>query len=205
MKKVILTVVAVLIVALGCFVLFKKANKVQKAELVVENVISTDKEDMFLHYANDYRWYESCILLENFLDEENDGTIAGISNVFQFLEGEEGSYDPKVVLYSHTRDTSSVEVKDGFWVEDYPMNDEPIAVTFKQAYELVMRVDMPKPHSRHVVLRKEIGPFDCNPQYIFGNLHAQIYVDAITGAVSDKSPAFNNDSITIQKPLGEWP
>lgn len=71
------------------------------------------------------------------------------------------------------------------------MNEEVINISYKEAYEKMMEANYPKPHSKHCVLRKEVGPYDCNPQYIFGNIEAQIYVDAVTGAVSDQSPAFN--------------
>ena len=42
-------------------------NDVVKAELNVENTISLDKEYMFANYR-DYSWFETCVLLENFLD-----------------------------------------------------------------------------------------------------------------------------------------
>ena len=186
----------------------KKADAAEKTdsvtELVVENTISIDRQDMFLHYKNDYRWYETCIVLKDFMDDENcDGTISGISNIFQYVIGEEGkAFDTWVVMYSHVGDTTQVDVKYGFWVEDYPLNDEVIKVTFKEAFAKLMEANCTKPHSRHCVLRKEIGAIDCNPQYIFGNSHAQVYVDATTGEVRLNDPAFPD---TFKKPLGEWP
>jgi hypothetical protein len=61
-----------------------------------------------------------------------------------------------------------------------------------------MAANAPKPHSRQVVLRKEVGPNSINPQYIFGNFQAQLYVDAVTGDVKTKNPAFP-DNMTLQK------
>ncbi len=179
---------------------------VNQTEFVVENLISMDRQDMFTNYGKVYRWYETCIVLDEFMDEECDGSIKGVSNVFQTIEEfEEGkSFDTHVVMFTHTPDTTAVEVKWGFWVEDFPLNDEVIKVTFKEAFDKVMATNYPKPHSQHVVLRKEIGPNDANPQYIFGNSHAQIYVDAVTGEVSDKNPVFPSD-VQLKKPLGEWP
>lgn len=172
-------------------------------ELVVENVVSTDREYMFMNYGGDYRWFETCVVLQNFLDEECDGTVAGISNVFQVVEEKDKGADTFVVLAAHTPDTTAYEVKHGFWVEDFPLNEEEIKVTFAQAFEKLNQVNLPKPHSKQCVLRKEVGPKECNPQYIFGNVHAQIYVDAVTGDVSDTNPAFGD--IKLAKPLGEWP
>lgn len=87
----------------------------EKAELIVENVISTDRQDMFMNYAEDYRWYETCIVLKDYLDFENTSdTIVSITSVFQTMVEKEESVDTKVVLISHTIDTSFVEIEHGF-------------------------------------------------------------------------------------------
>lgn len=173
----------------------------QTAGLNVENLVNLDKQYMFNTYGKDYRWYETCIVLKDFLDEENDGTVTGVSNIFQVVWEKDNGADVNVVMITHVGDSTQVDVKHGFWVEDYPMNDAAIKVSFKDAYDKVMAVNYPKPHSRHVVLRKEVGPADANPQYIFGNSQAQLYVDAGTGNVVDKNPVFPN----LNMPLGEWP
>ena len=170
--------------------------------MVVENVVGMDRQYMFTNYGKDYRWYETCIVLKDFLDEENDGTITGVSNIFQVVWEKDNGADVNVIMFTHVGDSTQVDVKRGFWVEDMPMNEDAIKVTFKEAYDKVMAVNLPKPHSRHVVLRKEVGPNTINPQYIFGNAQAQIYVDAVTGDVTDKNPAFPAD---LKMPLGEWP
>jgi len=181
-------------------------DSVVAGHLDVENITNTDKQYMFTNYGADYRWFESCILLKDFMDEECDGTVEGVSNVFQVVNMSEDqkSADVFVVLAAHTADSIAYEVKHGFWVEDYPLNDEAIQVKFKDAFEKMMETNCPKPHSRHCVLRKQIGPVDANPQYIFGNTEAQVYVDAITGEVSTDNPAFPEEK-GFKMPLGEWP
>ena len=170
--------------------------------MVVENVVGMDRQYMFTNYGKDYRWFETCIVLKDFLDEENDGTITGVSNIFQVVFEKEGGADVNVIMFTHVGDSTQMDIKNAFWVEDMPMNDDAIKVTFKEAYEKVMAINLPKPHSRHCVLRKQVGPVTANPQYIFGNSEAQIYVDAVTGDVTDKNPAFPAD---LKMPLGEWP
>ena len=177
---------------------------VDTAAMVLENVTGTDRQYMFTNYGSDYRWFESCIVLKDFLDEECDGTITGISNVFQVVEEKDKGADTFVVLAAHTPDTTAYEVKHGFWVEDFPLNEEQIKVTFAQAFEKINQVNLPKPHTRQVVLRKQVGPVAANPQYIFGNVRAQLYVDAVTGDVTDKNPCFPEDK-GFKMPLGEWP
>jgi len=183
----------------------KKTSEPETAELVVENVISLDRQAMFVAHGGDYRWYETGVQLKNWLDEENDGAIDLVVNVFQVIEEYDStSFDTFVYKYQHFSDGSvNEEGIHGFWVEDYPLENEAIKVTFKEAYEKVQEVNLPKPHTRQVVLRKQVGPVEANPQWIFGNLHSQIYVDAVTGAVSKDNPAFAG--LNLGTPLGEWP
>ena len=175
-----------------CLIACKKSKKnpTTPVEINVENVTSSDKEYMTSNYDSIYKWFESCIVLENFLDEDScDGKVASVTNVFQVIKEKEKGYDVFVVLATHTPDdTASIEVKQGFWVEDFPLDS--IKVTFKEAFDKVMATNSPKPHSKQCVLRKEVGPIAANPQYIFGNIRGQLYVDAITGEVSDKDPSF---------------
>lgn len=167
---------------------------IDSAELNLENAIAMDREYMFLNYGGNYRWFESCVLLKNYLDEENDGSIAGISNVFQVVNESENGADVFVVLIAHTPDTTAYDLRHGFWVEDCPMNDDTIAITYAQAFELMNQVNCPKAHSKNCVLRKPLGPQDCNPQYIFGNVDSQVWVDATTGEIRESNPAFPEDN-----------
>jgi len=173
-------------------------------ELNVEHVIAMDRQYMYTNYAKDYRWFETCITLKDFLDEENDGTVTSVSNVFQVVEEKGNGADVYVILAAHTPDTTAYDVKHGFWVEDQVLNEEAVTISFKQAYERLMEANCPKPHSKQVVLRKEVGPVDANPQYIFGNSKAQVYVDAKTGNVSLDNPVFP-EAKGFKMPLGEWP
>lgn len=176
------------------------------APIVVERVIAVDRQDMYMNTNQNsemYRWFETGIKLKDFLDEDNDGSIDTLVNVFQAIDGDSVSFDTYVIKYQHfANGTTAKEAIHGFWIEDCPLNDEVIKISFQEAYERVMAVNMPKPHSRLVVLRKQVGPIDCNPQWIFGNIKTQIYVDAVTGEVSVTNPAFPPQ---LGMPLGEWP
>jgi len=172
--------------------------------MYVEHTVAVDRQTMFAKGVDDnYRWYETNIRLVNFLDDEYDG-IEEVVNVFQTVENmDEHSFDTVVYKFQHTAEGTVEGFTHGFWVEDYPLNNEQIIVTFAQALEKVNEVNLPKPHSRYVVLRKEVGPVDANPQWIFGNSRAQLYVDTVTGEVSEDNPAFRG--LNLGTPLGEWP
>ena len=202
MKKLLIFVMIV-----GClFSCHKKKNNVPTVkELNAKEIISADRDTMFSQHGDDYRWYETYVVLDNFLDEENEGKIGEVINVFQTVVNRADGYDTQVYKIQHFKNDSTVmdSVK-GFWVEDFPLNIKDIKVPFDSAFNLVMQANLPKPHSRYCVLRKEIGPNVINPQYIFGNNKAQIYVDATTGKVTDKNPAFPENT-KLSKIDIEWP
>lgn len=163
---------------------------VESESLVVENVISTAREGMFLNYGGDYSWFETCILMKDYMDSETDGSVEAVTSVFQVVTEKETGFDTHVIMTVQTIDTNTIEIKHGFWVEDFPLNDENIKLTFEEAFSRAMEANCPKPHSMQCVLRREIGPKPANAQYIFGNIAGQIYVDAVTGEVSEHNPVF---------------
>lgn len=179
----------------------------EPAPLIAENCISTDRQAMFLKCDKDdsmYRWYETTIVFKDFLDADPDGSAESIINIFQKITVKGKGADTMVYTFKHNcNGTTEIDSVAGFWIEDFPLNDEPIAIKFSQAFDKLMQANLPKPHSRYCVLRKQVGPVACNPQYIFGNTHAQIYVDAKTGDVSVENPAFKGSGFGM--PLGEWP
>lgn len=221
MKKVLLSLALSLMLMVGmnsCTSCNKAENEtavVDTIEVVtepvvlnVENLISMDRQAMYNKVGGDYRWYETCMKLNNFLDEENDGSLAEVVNVFQAVIDRGQGYDTKVYKFQHFADgTYAEDSVIGFWIEDFPMNEEAIQVTYDEAYDNLMAVNMPKPHSRYVTLRKQVGPVEANPQYIFGNLRETVFVDAVTGEVFDYNPSFGKpeDNKGFKMPLGEWP
>lgn len=168
----------------------------------IPHMISTDRQQMFLQVQNDYRWYETCVEFDNFLDEENDGTVHGVVNIFQAIVEKGNGADVTVYSFTHLADTMAIYPKQGFWIEDFPLNEEVIKLSWKEAFDKIMATNAPKPHSKQAVLRKPIGPLDCNAQYVFGNIQSQLWVDAVTGDVKNSNPAFPE---AFKMPLGEWP
>lgn len=164
--------------------------------------IALDNEYMSIETGDDFRWYETDILLDEFLDEDCDGSIKELVNVFQTVENiDSTSFDTKVFKFQHFSDGKNEKgYVHGFWIENLPIDS--VKLSYREAYDKVMSVNLPKPHSQHVTIRKPLGPLPCNTQYIFGNIHSQIWVDAITGEVKESNPAFPAD---LEMPLGEWP
>jgi len=162
----------------------------QKMENVVETVIKSDLNYMANNYGA-FVWYETSLVLNDYLDAEDcTGTIESIVNIFQT---QDTTTSPKAVMISHSGELMFVKEVEGYWCEDVVLDTAEITYTYRQAYERIMATDCIKPHSRYCVLREPLGPYQCNPQYIFGDAHGDIllFLDAVTGDVRNENPAFN--------------
>lgn len=199
MKKFVFLMCMCCLMVLASCDLFKKDNKSKEPKAMtetVEQVFAADNQDMTETCKSDtgttYVWFETQITMMNFLDAENASPeVMSVCNVFQSITAVDSTgADTYVYLYNHDAyGSKKTEIHD-FWMEDNQMKKDDILLSFENAYEKVMASNFPKPHSRNCTLRKQVGSQDCNPQYIFGNVDAQLYVDARTGAVTDENPAF---------------
>lgn len=171
--------------------------------IIVDKIINDDFEEICNEYGKDnFRFYESNILLNNFLDEEYNG-ISELVNIYQVTTEDSNSFDTKVYKIQHFSDGKVLKDSiDGLWIEDCVIDPNEIKVSYDSAFILINKVNLPRPHSKHVTLRKPLGPLMCNTQWIFGNIKSQIWVDAVDGTIRTSNPAFPE---TFKMPLGEWP
>lgn len=158
---------------------------IQKVTATVEQQVALDREYVYLHYSHDYKWYESEVQFEHFFDAENtDFSLLFLVNVFQS--------PTEAIKCQHFNGETCYGTAYAIWVGDFDLSELGIKLTFKDAYEQMQKSNYVKPHSRYCVLRREVGPKpNVNPQYVFGNKERQIYVDAVTGEVRNRNPAFN--------------
>ena len=140
-----------------------------------------------------YKWFETRVEYDNFFDADTTLTAVKAESLFQVAV--EDSLGVKTFVYDfiHYPDVEEADLKqiDGFVLDDQPLNDVQIVLTFSEALERLYEVNLPKPHSTKVVLRKALGPKAANAQYIFGNTEEQVFVDAVTGDVTDKNPVYD--------------
>ena len=179
---------------------------VATAVLDVEHSIALDRQTMYVNYKDNYRWYETEILLPYFLDSDSATSAPEmIVNVLQSIVEEGNGADVWVHKFQHFKDgTIAHDSIQGFWIENYALNDEVIKLKYTEAWDRMMAANYPKPHSRYVTLRNPIGPVAINTQWIFGNVREQIWVDAVTGNTKNSNPAFPEEK-GFKMPLGEWP
>lgn len=172
----------------------------------VDHAIAVDRQAMYMKFGKDYRWYETCIRLPEFLDaEEVVSAPEMVVNVFQSIEESNNGADTYVWKFQHLADgTILTDSIHGFWIEDFPLNEDAIKLNYEAAFEKMLEVNLPKPHSKNVILRNPIGPVGVNAQWVFGNISEQIWIDATTGEAKNSNPAFPEEK-GFKMPLGEWP
>lgn len=143
-----------------------------------------------------YKWFETRVEYDNFFDADTTLAISKVESLFQVAV--EDPLGIKTFVYDFIHEPSVEndtipEPIEGFILDDKPLNDEQIALTFNEALERLYEANLPKPHSAKVVLRKALGPKVANAQYIFGNTEEQVFVDAVTGDVTDKNPVYSTE------------
>lgn len=193
MKKLFtLLMVAMMFAFSAC----NSCNKVEK-EQTVEDILTADYNYMVENYDTTFVWYEVEFILNDYLDnEECDGTVKEFTNIFQVVTPIDSvNTNAFVVKMIHAGKISTVETEEGFWCEDVAMIKDRMQVTYAEAYQRMTESNYPKPHAITCTLRNALGPKIANSQYIFGNATAQIYVDAVTGDVSDQSPVFDKTEV----------
>ena len=194
-KETVNTELTVAKAVLGDFVVVPA--EAQGGSLVAEHVISTDRQWMFVNEGGDYVWFECEVIFKDYLnDAASTGEIAQVRDVFQKVTDKDKGYDVHVFYATTNKDGTVYQKMDGFYLENNPINDEPISLTFKDAYDKLMTANCPKPASKYCVLRKPVWKDQTNALYIFGNpKEGMVCVDAVTGETY----------ALFGTPLGEWP
>lgn len=179
-----------------------------KTEITIEDLVCEDTKYMVENYDTSFVYYETEIILNNFLDEECDGSFETVTNIFQTFADNDTLQKPTVFMFIHEGDSTQIENVTGYWLEDIALRDGDIVINYKDAYQKLIETNFPKPHAKTCTLRNEVGPCQSNAQYIFGDINSQLYVDAVTGEVLENSPAFDcnntetneNDEETVPQP-----
>jgi len=161
--------------------------------LIVEKTVAADMDSMNVWYGRDaYVYYESELKLSGYVDIEDTVDIVQIINVFQV--GETDTQEATAVQFKHiVNEKPTVRKDEGYWLEDCPMTQPMLKLTYADAFDRYMQADIVKLHSKWCTLRRPLGPNLCMPQYIFGDnkSNGYVFVDAFTGNVSNINPAFN--------------
>lgn len=190
MKRILsVLMIALMAISLTSCDWFKKSEQI-KEQPTIETYIESDMEYMAENYGETYAWYETEVIYNDMLDAETDGTYESVKSVYQYEHQTDTGTIVKAVTIYHVGDSTSVEVVDTWYAECFDLRESEIVLTFKDAFDAIMSVNLPKPHTRCCVLRDQVGPVAANPQYIYGV--GLLFVDAVSGEVSEINPVFPN-------------
>lgn len=167
-----------------------------------ENIIALQRQTMFsILGGGDYVWYETKFSFGDTLTVGtlDDVDLLEITSVFQI-------FNPNLcytITTSVVKGTLIPAPTPGTWIEDFDLSTAEIALDIEDVLARLKEVNAVIPPATFIVLRKPVGPMPCNAQYVMGNPMQTLWVDAVTGDVTDWCPAFPRAAVDM--PLGEWP
>ena len=168
----------------------------------VEHIQAQHRQMMYgIAKGKKYAWYESKVMFRDSIKADNldDVHMVDVTDVFQ-------TFEPALCQ------TISTNIKKGtivpspipdIWIEDVDMSELPLKITAEDVIEKLKAWDGIIPPAKGMTLRCPLGPRRCNAQWVIGNIKDVIFIDAVTGNITDWCPAFPDPR--KNGPLGEWP
>lgn len=157
------------------------------------NIIQFLKEQGHEIVLNNYQWRNSLVILNDTVTAENidDLHVVSIRDVFYYWSNKFGpqvQYITDHVVYGTQIPYPISDV----WIEDRDMSNAPIKLSAEQALMRLKEYNgiLPK-DCDFIILRLPVGPKDCNPQWVFGDVFDVLFIDAVTGEIRDYNPAFS--------------
>lgn len=139
-----------------------------------------------------YQWRNSRVVFNDTLTFDNidDLHVTDVNDVFYYWDGKKGPQ----VQYINTNVKQGTQIPwpiTDVWIEDADLSDKPIKLSAEDALQRLKEYNgvLPK-DCNFITLRLPVGPKDCNPQWTFGNEYDALFIDALTGDVTDWCPAF---------------
>lgn len=142
-----------------------------------------------------YEWRNSRVILNDTVTFENidDLHIVAVNDVFYYWINNGNRKGPWVqYVNDHVELGSQTQnpIHD-VWIEDGDLSDKPIKIDAVQALMKLKEWNGTLPKSNFICLRLPIGPKACNAQWVFGDKYDVLFIDAVTGAITDWNPAFS--------------
>lgn len=151
------------------------------------------RQTMFSLLGNDeYEWRNTRVLFNEPLTDENIDFIhiTDVNDVFYYWDKVKGP----MVQYINTNVLDGTQIPfpiNDVWIEDDNLEDKPVKLSCEDALQRIKEWNGILPEDcNFMTLRLPIGPVDCNPQWVFGDVYNVIFIDALTGEISETNPAF---------------
>lgn len=138
----------------------------------------------------EYEWRNSRVVLSDTVGFDNIDLlhVTSVIDVFQYWN------DGPWVQYISSDVEKGVQIPwpiSDVWIEDDNLDDKPVKLSAEDALARLKEWNGVLPQGcNFITLRLPIGPKDCNPQWVFGDVYNVLFIDALTGEVRDSNPAF---------------
>lgn len=168
-----------------------------------DHIVAMHRQAMFdLCGGKKYEWRNLQIKFNDVISTENvdDLKIVDVTSVFYYWDN--GPWVQYITSNVQKGMLIPAKIPD-VWIEDGDMSEAVIKLSAEDAMNRLKEWNGTVPTSRSMVLRLPIGPRRCNAQWVIGNIGMVIFIDAVTGEITDWCPAFPNPN--ANGPLGEWP
>ena len=159
----------------------------------VDNIQALHRQTMYALVNGQFEWRNSRVLFNDTITLENIDIlhIVDVTDVFQYWD-EQG---PKVRMISANIEKGTIitpAIPD-VWIEDASLNQAEIKLTADDVLQRLKEWNGIIPAAVGMSLRLPVGPQECNAQWVIGDVYDVIFVDAVTGDVTDWCPAFPRD------------
>lgn len=177
----------------------------------VEHIQALHRQTMFsLIDGQEYQWRNSKVLFNDSITLENIDNlhVVEVTDVFFYWDNVVG---PQVqyIATNVKKGTLIPPTIQDVWIEDANLSDKEIKLTVKDVLNRLKEWNGIIPPGVSMSLRYPVGPCECNAQWVIGDEFDVIFIDAVTGDISNWCPAFNPNNKPkggdFGKPLGEWP
>ena len=157
-----------------------------------------------------YEWRNSKVLFSDSITARNiDGLhVTSVTDVYYYWDKAKG---PQVQFIASDvkKGTLIPPAINDVWIEDADMSEKEVRLSAEDVLERLKQWNGVLPPAVGMSLRYPVGPCECNAQWVLGDAFDVIFVDAVTGDISNWNPAFNPRNKArggyFGKPLGEWP
>ena len=169
----------------------------------VDHIVATHRQTMFsLAEGNKYEWRNLQVKFNRKITLEtlDDLHVVDITDVFYYWD------DGPWVQYitSNIKNGMLIPAKiPDIWIEDEDMSEAEIKLWPEDVIKRLKEWNGIVPPASTMILRRPVGPRRCNAQWVIGNIGEVIFIDAVTGEITDWCPAFPIPN--VNGPLGEWP
>lgn len=157
-----------------------------------------------------YQWRNSKVLFNDTItfDALDELKVTDVTDVFYYWDDVKGPH-VQIIATDVVKGTIIMPVIKDVWIEDANLSDKEVKLSAEDVLKRLKEWNGIIPPAVCMSLRYPVGPCECNAQWVIGDAYDVIFVDAVTGTISNWNPAFNPQNDVkggdFGKPLGEWP